>query len=938
MSQQPNATFPATAPASLNEVLGRGNNRSIISVGGTLSSKDNSQVSNIAFVDAGLSDIDTLIQGLENTRIVLLSEQADGVDQITTTLTQYNNLASVYIFSHGTNGALQLGGSALNNSALSGDGSDSGYTHQLQQWQNSLSPSADLLFYGCDLAAGPEGLALINRISQLTGADVAASNDLTGIGGDWQLEVSIGDIESESALSASAQSSYGGTLSLLSNGDFEAAALGRWSPFTGTESLSTAQSFTGTQSLQLSAATSGAAQIFDAAVGTTYTLTGNAKSSSSGYAGIGLNFFDEDFNAVGSSGDQITGNSWNAYQAAGTAPEGSRYVQVWAYKDDASGNVFIDNLVLEPDAVTPPPEPPTTGEELLNNTGFEASLASWSKFNGSEAVSATESFAGGNSLQLSAANSGVGQIVDAVVGADYVLSAYGKSSSNDYAGFGINFFDASYNVLPDSFGTTITSTDWQPYQGAATAPSGTRYIQVWTYKAGAVGDVFLDEISLSINGTTEPPSDTTPPTATLNANDITATASDYTFSVTYADATAVDVSSVDNNDIRVTGPNGFDQNATFVSVDAPTDGTPRTGTYRISAPNSSWQAADNGTYTIRLRGNQVQDTLSNVATASNLGTFEVTIAANPVTDPGFIGLQTSAITAREDAGNARVTVLRTGGSDGEVSIDYNTVTSAGRPATAGEDFAARSGTLTFADGETEKSVLIPILNDTLAEGSENFGFAIDNIQGGATLLAPRTAQITIVDDESFTYRGNQYVVTSTAKTWAEAQAEAESLGGNLVTINAAAEENWLKQNFGETENFWLGFNDIATEGRFEWVSGEAVTYTNWAPGEPNNSGNQDSAQMNFGLANQWDDLSSGAQLRGIIEIGDYNGPANPVEGQGNGLKADYYNNANFTDLVVTRTDATVDFNWGLGSPASAIGNDTFSARWSGQLEAVYSET
>jgi hypothetical protein len=58
--------------------------------------------------------------------------------------------------------------------------------------------------------------------------------------------------------------------------------------------------------------------------------------------------------------------------------------------------------------------------------------------------------------------------------------------------------------------------------------------------------------------------------------------------------------------------------------------------------------------------------------------------------------------------------------------------------------------------------------------------------------------------------------------------------------------------------------------------------------------------------------------------------------QSDGLDATYYDNVGFTGAEVTRTDPTVDFNWGNGSPDPAIGVDTFSARWTGQVEAPVS--
>ena len=61
-------------------------------------------------------------------------------------------------------------------------------------------------------------------------------------------------------------------------------------------------------------------------------------------------------------------------------------------------------------------------------------------------------------------------------------------------------------------------------------------------------------------------------------------------------------------------------------------------------------------------------------------------------------------------------------------------------------------------------------------------------------------------------------------------------------------------------------------------------------------------------------------------------------GTGNGLSATYFNNIDLTGTTVTRIDPTVDFVWGTGSPAAAIGADTFSARWTGQVEAQFTGT
>ena len=119
-----------------------------------------------------------------------------------------------------------------------------------------------------------------------------------------------------------------------------------------------------------------------------------------------------------------------------------------------------------------------------------------------------------------------------------------------------------------------------------------------------------------------------------------------------------------------------------------------------------------------------------------------------------------------------------------------------------------------------------------------------------------------------TYNGSDYyLTTNTAGTWTAGEAEAVSLGGHLVTINDAAEETALRNAFGRQQNFWIGFTDQAVEGTFVWISGEAVTYTHWNGGEPNNLGNEDYTLLNWNPTDgAWNDLANSGGFQGIIEV------------------------------------------------------------------------
>ncbi len=103
--------------------------------------------------------------------------------------------------------------------------------------------------------------------------------------------------------------------------------------------------------------------------------------------------------------------------------------------------------------------------------------------------------------------------------------------------------------------------------------------------------------------------------------------------------------------------------------------------------------------------------------------------------------------------------------------------------------------------------------------------------------------------------------------WLSCEATAVSEGGHLVTINDANEQDWLVTTFGGTDLFWIGYTDKDAEGSWVWISGEPTTYTNWAIGEPSNSGGVENyALMNWVSPGLWNDGHEAAVTSGgIIE-------------------------------------------------------------------------
>ena len=114
--------------------------------------------------------------------------------------------------------------------------------------------------------------------------------------------------------------------------------------------------------------------------------------------------------------------------------------------------------------------------------------------------------------------------------------------------------------------------------------------------------------------------------------------------------------------------------------------------------------------------------------------------------PGTINVATTGVNIDEAAGTATVTVQRTVGRDGVVTVDYAT----SNGTADGNDYTAASGTLTFADGVSEQTITVNINDDSIEEFLETFSVTISNATGGAVLGSETVATVTIADNDSTT--------------------------------------------------------------------------------------------------------------------------------------------------------------------------------------------
>ena len=168
----------------------------------------------------------------------------------------------------------------------------------------------------------------------------------------------------------------------------------------------------------------------------------------------------------------------------------------------------------------------------------------------------------------------------------------------------------------------------------------------------------------------------------------------------------------------------------------------------------------NRTFNITL-SNPINTTLTNNSAV-------VTIADDDL--GGAMQFTSPTFTVKENAGNAVITVSRTGGLASAVTVNYTTNDIV---ALAGVDYAATTGTLTFNAGEVLKPINVPLLNKYNAIPDATFGITLSTPTGGATLGSPITATVTILAAPAITspltasgqiLQGFSYGITANGET------------------------------------------------------------------------------------------------------------------------------------------------------------------------------
>ena len=283
-----------------------------------------------------------------------------------------------------------------------------------------------------------------------------------------------------------------------------------------------------------------------------------------------------------------------------------------------------------------------------------------------------------------------------------------------------------------------------------------------------------------------------------------------------------------------------------------------------------------------------------------------TITVN-VPPAGTLQFGAATYSVNENGANATVTVTRTGGSSGAVSVTY--ATGAGT-AIAGLDYTAAIGTLSWASGDTaSKTFTVSILDDALLEGSETVNLVLSNPTGGATLGTPATVILTIVDDE--------IPPAGTLQFSAATYSVNENGGSITVTVTRTGGSNGaIGVNYATGAGTAIaGLDYTAASGTLSWVGGDTAskTFTVTIVDDSIYEGNE---TVNLTLSNPTGGATLGSPTSGVLTIVD-NEPAPAITTQPIG--ATIASGQTRALSVVATGAAPLTYQWYQGtSPSTAV--------------------
>jgi chitinase len=303
---------------------------------------------------------------------------------------------------------------------------------------------------------------------------------------------------------------------------------------------------------------------------------------------------------------------------------------------------------------------------------------------------------------------------------------------------------------------------------------------------------------------------------------------------------------------------------------------------------------------------------SNISVAQGKGTI---VNDDPL--PAVQIANTSVVEGNSGTTNASFTLTLSNPSAFSASVDYTTIDGT---ATAPNDYLNRSGTVTFLSNQTSRTILIPVVGDTVLEANETFSVKLGNPVGAQLLGNP------ILNPDN----GHYYEMFASSTNWEGDKTAAESrsfggVNGHLATIASQAEQTFLTNIVSTSGNgAWVGGYQPAGSpepaGNFQWITGEPFTYTNWRQGEPNNAPTAGPADaIMLYTDGTWNDASSSLEMAITHYVVEYDVPAGTTDSRSSAvctiINDDSTPAVSISDASITEGNAgTVNLNFTVSTP------------------------
>lgn len=287
-------------------------------------------------------------------------------------------------------------------------------------------------------------------------------------------------------------------------------------------------------------------------------------------------------------------------------------------------------------------------------------------------------------------------------------------------------------------------------------------------------------------------------------------------------ATPILVQAADHN-VSVGPGNAFSPQTVNIGVGDRVIWTRLGGTHNVNSDNglfgnalsSSWS-----THTVTFGGAGTFGYHCEAHGSPGSGMFGTVVVTGGGGNPGSLQFSTASTSVNENAGSKTLTVTRTGGDDGAVSVNYETVNGS---ATFANDYTQTNGTLNWADNDdNSKTIVVPITNDGVEEPAQSFVVRLTSPGGGATLGGNDEITVTINDDDTPTGGPGSIRFTSVTATVSEGQPSvtltAERTGGSTGVISAAVNTANGSATAGADYQ-------AVTNGTVSWNSGDTANKT-----------------------------------------------------------------------------------------------------------------